>query len=185
LAGSAASILTGYYMSKKQDYSKGDITMLHTSAFAASLIPMSVMSLFDASSDPKLLFGATSFGIAGGLIAGHLITQNVNFTQAQAQKICSATFGLGLLGLSAGALVAPKDDEFEDAVPYLIVGTALGAVTGYLLSTNNAMKRLTDSGVLSQFDMQIHPEGIMSMKSKSTNIRQQMSAPMLTAKWSF
>lgn len=184
LIGSAGSIIAGHFMSRSQDYSKGDIGVLHASALGGALLPAAVMSIFGGIEEPAFLFGGTAFGVAGGILVGHLMTENVNFSKIQGNNILGSTV-LGMMGGAALGAVVTSDTEPEITASSALIGAAVGAVGMYLYSSNKHYKSLSDEGVLSRLDIQLNPQGLFSLNKPSNNIRMQQANPLLVARFNF
>ncbi len=141
---SLLSSAAGYYFGKKfadkHEYTLGDAIALRTTIFTGALVSITLVDYFSdeyESSKPYTVGTILGSAIGGYLGMRHL--RNKDLSTGQGILIGLGTTAGCLIGLGFGALIMPENADGPDI---LLTGASLGAIGGYLLSSNAIMKKL-------------------------------------------
>ncbi len=131
----------GYFMadaiSKRHDFTRGDITATGTLASLHGLLGFGIMS--DIAENSGSFHSGTillpAFGALGASMAGHYWLRDARFTNQQGRNIALATSGGSIIGLGLIAIVGS-----DDMTPYYVSGYITGMTT-YALMVNSYKKK--------------------------------------------
>ena len=141
---SLLSSAAGYYFGKKfadkHEYTLGDAIALRTTIFTGALVSITLVDYFSheyESTKPYTVGTILGSAIGGYLGMRHL--RNKDLSTGQGILIGLGTTAGCLIGLGFGALIMPENADGPDI---LLTGASLGAIGGYLLSSNAIIKKL-------------------------------------------
>ncbi len=133
ILGSIGGTLIGSALANNQNYKVGDAMMLRATGLLGAYLPLAITQTIDGAS-VRQISGATALGTLGGVVIGHKIAQNYDFSSSDGVKICLGTIASGLIGGGVGYIVSPENDSNSDN--YMWLGSAAGATIGYLFFLN-------------------------------------------------
>ena len=153
LAGAAGGIMLGNVLASRQVYTKGDgyvLRELGILAIGAAISVADIANMHDSGVDLVLMAGSAS-----GIILGHRLTRNVNFSASQGTLIGLSELGGALFGFGIAVLA-----DATDSAPYITLAT-IGAAGGFALSYH-AFSRSARAPSHSLLDLEISPQGLMT-----------------------
>lgn len=181
LLGSLAGMGTGYYLSTKQDFSKGDAAVYTFAGYLGAWIPFSVFASFaDDLDSPAPVYGSMILGSMAGLYVGNHLIKGKNFSKADGTIISWGSFISGLLGAGIGVLI----DESEPTTTMLL-STAFS--TGAFAFFYNQYK---DDAINSAFlpeglKVNVSPIGITQLLNNKAQKNDNMYYPVLNVHYTF
>lgn len=139
--GSLAFGAGGYFMadaiSKRNNFTRGDITATGTLATLNGLLGFSI--LFDITDDsdayPPGTIMIPAIGALGSSLISHLWLKDARFTNQQGRNVALASAGGSIIGLGLVAMAGS-----ENAAPYYVTGYITGMTT-YALMVNAYKKK--------------------------------------------
>lgn len=155
LSGSMVGLGTGDMLARKGKYSVGDAYVVRASAGLGAMVPIAVLSLMDTQ-NPKSYTAGAMVGSFAGLILGHEVVKNTNYTFQQGLMLHMGTIAGSLVGLGAGYMF------FKDNGKALITSSTLGAIAGYG-GFLYGFKRNEDMQ-FSNLNIQLMPENLILQK---------------------
>lgn len=131
----------GYFMadaiSKRHDFTRGDITAIGTLASLNGLLGFGIMTdiIENSQSFKSGTILLPAIGALGASLAGHKWLKDANLSNQQGRNVALATAGGSIIGLGLIAIVGS-----EDMTPYYISGYITGMTT-YTLMMNAYKKK--------------------------------------------
>ena len=126
LLGQALGIAAGKLWSEKQDFTRGDATIVYGSGVLGGFLGGGIAQALDRD-NADLTVGSAMVGSVLGLVAGGAMTKGRDFTTGQAALIALSETACGLLGLGISYLTTDNWGVYT-------LGTALGAGLGFGLA---------------------------------------------------
>lgn len=177
LGFSAAGYAIGTAMSNSRHYTAGDATILANLGMLGAIVPPSLLSVTD-SEDENLYIGAAIAGSIGGLVLGHSLLAERDFTSSQGSYVSLGTLAGGVMGL--GVVFLTNTDSGK---AYAIAGSA-GATLGFALMYGGYADQAAAASKSLSLDVQVNPVGLFGSVSNATWYR-DYPLPFVTlqARW--
>ncbi|MDP4267335.1 MAG: hypothetical protein Q8880_07870 [Bacteroidota bacterium] len=156
LLGTAAGIATGSVISKNNIYTKGDAYVLRSAGLLGAYVSLTTFIIAEPN-DPKFYSGGATLGALGGLLLGHYMAKENDFTTGQGVLISLSEIAGGLIGLGTGYLISGNPEESNGK---LIFGSsALGAIAGFaLMSSFYSIRNKKAEEKKTSFNFNINPQ---------------------------
>jgi hypothetical protein len=150
LAGSAAGLATGGLLARKIVYTRGDAYIVRASGALGALATTTFTTYADPNDD-RVYSSTAMAGAVGGLVLGHVLIRDHDFTSDQGAlvtlgEVAGGLFGIGMVSLAAGGHDADASTYWTGAM----LGAAGGFTVSYLLLESDASlkpKRAPDMGM--------------------------------------
>lgn len=162
LLGTGLGLYTGIQLTKNEDKSPGDVTMMYSSTFVGAYGVASVMNLL-TNKDDRLVSSAVAVGSGLGLWYGNKLAADYDFSREQGNYIMYSTVAGFATGYGAAYSFFGNLTE-SNLKPYAILGT-LGAIGGFSIMFNylkDDAKILKAESQASNVSFQFNPIGIAS-----------------------
>ena len=160
LAGSAAGLVVGNTMANMQSYTVGNARVLSAAAALGAFVPLAIVDLAGGGEEGKPYVAASIGGSIGGLLAGHFLVKEKDFTASQGAFIALSEFAGGLLGFGISYLASSRDGDNSSL--YLSAGAA-GAVGGFALMYGLMADQPRQESEGSLLNLNISPTGIAAL----------------------
>jgi len=157
LAGSAAGFWAGQLLSKRQNYSLGDASILGATGGLGAYLPCAFM-LAGAVDEPKAYTAGAMAGSVLGLAAGHLLTADRDLTEGQAFLLGLGVASGNLLGLGITYLSRPND--FNSRM--FFASSAIGSVAGFALAWWWAADDTQAAAPPGNVQFRLSPDGLLA-----------------------
>lgn len=193
LAGGTAGLLAGNAVSKKYDYSKGDVSAISSLAWISTGLGFTLTAEALSNNGSSALYLIPAAGSVIGTMLGQKAVKGVYFTKRQGSTISYASGGAAVLGLGVVALTSS-----ESASVWVGVPSALALITHQILFNKFKRENLTNglqgSIRLKQrafrFSMDVKPENYflhqrMPLRENPTFHNAMASNPIVKLKLSF
>jgi hypothetical protein len=150
LAGSAAGLATGGLLARKVDYTRGDAYVVRAAGALGSIATITFTTYADPKDD-RVYSSTAMAGAVGGLVLGHALIRDRDFSSDQGALITLGEVSGGLLGVGVVTLTVGQHDAAPSAYWTGILSGAAGGFTfSYLLLEPDASlrpKRAPDMGM--------------------------------------
>jgi hypothetical protein len=177
IAGSAIGLVSGFRLTKTQEYTRGDASVLGSSAWLGALVPFAILDIADVKDD-RTYTQSVMVGALFGLGIGNRLVTGKDFSTGQGRLIELAETAGALTGLGIATMADAQSSE-----AYTGLGVA-GAVAGYVLMYRHlAPKADVDERV--SWNFQIQPAGLMDMTMGKDHAvsRPTLPAATLEIRW--
>jgi hypothetical protein len=170
LLGSGLGLWSGKMLAQRQNYTRGDASVLSAAGLLGAYLPLTFVDVFKPDNGKAYTTAMILGGIAG-LGIGNALVRGRDFSTSQGNYIRLSEYAGGLLGLGLAYLVS--SDENDNSTLYLASG-AVGATAGFwLMYRANARTALISPKGISM-NLQIVPQGLIGLVSE-----QNYPAPLL------
>ncbi len=175
LIGSAAGMAAGHRLAGREHYTQGDAYVLRGAGTMGSYTALSVTNLSDTENE-NIYAGAFIVGSVGGLVLGHRLAYDRDFTAAQGTFIELGQLAGWFTGLGIAYLI--KDPASSDSRLFMTLSAA-GGIGGYALMYNIfADKAREKAAGRTSWDFQFTPQNILLSKWSGSNSKSNFPLPL-------
>ena len=164
MATSAIGLFVGKKFADTQQYTLGDAIVYRSTLLLGCLAPATLVHYFE----PKEESVYTSAMLIGGLGAGFFgwkLLQSREFDTGEGVFTALGEISGALLGLGAGYLIAPEDNNGK----LILTTTTVGAAAGYFLMINRKNKGSQKTATQYNLDMSLNPMALMQKNRTTMN----------------
>jgi hypothetical protein len=156
LGGSGIGLLFGKWLDTRQEYTRGDATVLQATGILGAYIPLSVVSYLDPDNE-KMYTYSSMIGSAIGLGFGNHLIRGKNFSSGQGALLILGEVAGGLIGVGFANLIQSEGDSERTL---FLASSSIGASLGFFLMYRSVADdaRVNESSLLWKIDL--HPEGL-------------------------
>ncbi|MEO0468296.1 MAG: hypothetical protein AAF206_01650 [Bacteroidota bacterium] len=162
LLGHGLGLLSGVRLTGKQSYGQGDALMVYTASGLGTMIQLALLETaeLDNTRTNGVLLG---LGSVSGMIVGHYLTKDVDYSGGQGWLILSGTTGSFLIGAGLGYLV----NDREAKAP-LLMGALSGSLGFGIMHATMKKKAAKAEKKGVQFGVQLRHDGLMGLMGTNT-----------------
>ncbi|MFZ2907093.1 MAG: hypothetical protein WAZ98_12880 [Cyclobacteriaceae bacterium] len=193
LAGGAAGLFIGNSVSKRYNYTKGDVDAISSLSVISTGIGLTLMAESFENTEQSSLILIPAAGTILGTLWGQKIVKNAYLTKKQGSTIGFSTAGAALIGLGIVAVT-----EIDSPIAAIGIPTGLALITHQLLfytyKRDNLTNGLQGSGrrknKIFQFSMNVMPENYffnqkLPVREYNPQLNNQVSNPLVKLKLTF
>lgn len=192
LAGGVVGLITGNFVSKRYDYTRGDVDAISSLSWISTALGFTIMAESFDNNNTSSLFLIPAAGSILGTVLGQKAVKGAHLTKKQGSTITLSTGGAALIGLGVATLL-----ESESATAWIGIPSGLALITHqvlfYIYKRDNILERMEGRNRRNHnfhFSMNIMPENYfinkqLPIRESSPHTNSPAANPLVKLKLTF